>query len=114
MMVLDADNGRIIAQLPIGKGVDGAIFDDHAGWAVCSNSDGTLTVVKEYSPGKFEVIDTINTQRGAKTLAFDNRTGHLFTVTAQLGEIPPATTDNPKPKPSIVPGTFTLLEYGKK
>ncbi|MDO6432851.1 YncE family protein [Flavitalea sp. BT771] len=114
MMVLDADNGRIVAQLPIGKGVDGAIFDDHTGWAVCSNSDGTLTVVKEYGPGKFGVIDTINTQRGAKTLAFDNRTGHLFTVTAQLGETPPPTADNPKPKPAIVPGTFTLLEYGKK
>ncbi|OQP63965.1 hypothetical protein A3860_21315 [Niastella vici] len=60
------------------------------------------------------MVDTIVTARGAKTLAFDSRTEHLYTVTAQLGDTPPPTTANPKPRPSIIPGTFMLLEYGKK
>ena len=114
MIVLDSDNGKVIAELPIGKGVDGAIFDDNSKLAICSNGDGTLTVVKEFSSNRFEVIDAIQTERGAKTLAFDGKTKHLFTITAQFGETPAATTENPKPRPSILPGTFMLLEYGKK
>lgn len=114
MVVIDADNGKVIARIPIGKMVDGAIFDDHSKLVVCSNGDGTLTVVKELAPDKFEVVDTIVTARGAKTLAFDSKTEHLYTVTAQLGDTPAPTAANPKPRPSIVPGTFMLLEYGKK
>ncbi len=49
MMVLDASDGKILAKLPIGKGVDGAIFEDSSKLAVCSNGDGTFTVVKEFS-----------------------------------------------------------------
>ncbi|GAC1592252.1 MAG: hypothetical protein NVS3B8_05950 [Chitinophagaceae bacterium] len=114
MIVLDADNGKVIAQLPIGKGVDGAIFDDISRVAICSNGDGTMTVVKESSKYKFEVIDTIKTEKGARTLALDSKTKHLFTVTAQFGETPASTPENPTPRPSILPGTFMLLEYGKK
>jgi len=114
MIVLDAKTGEVLAQLPIGKGVDGVIFDDQSKLAICSNGDGTLTVVKEFSMNKFEVIDTIQTARGAKTLTFDNKTNRIFTVTAQLGETPAPTSENPKPKPYIVPGTFMVLEYGKK
>lgn len=114
LIVADADNGKLIAQLPIGKGVDGVIFDNHSALAICSNGDGSLTVVKEFSPNKFEVIDNITTQRGARTLAFDRRTKHLFTVTAQFGETPAPTEKNPNPRPSILPGTFTLLEYAIK
>jgi hypothetical protein len=94
--------------------VDGAIFDDHAKLIVCSNGDGTFTIVKEFSSEKFEVIDTIVTARGAKTLAFDKQTEHLYTVTAQFGDTPAPTAENPKPRPTIIPGTFMLLEYGKK
>lgn len=114
MMVIDADNGKVIARLPIGKIVDGAIFDDRSKLVVCSNGDGTLTIVKELSADKFEVLDTIVTARGAKTLAFDTKTQHLYTVTAQLGDTPAPTAENPKPRPAIIPGTFMLLEYGKK
>jgi len=71
-------------------------------------------VVKEFSMNTFEVIDTIKTERGAKTLTFDTKSKKVFTVTAQLGETPAATPENPKPKPFIIPGTFMVLEYGIK
>jgi DNA-binding beta-propeller fold protein YncE len=114
MMVMDADNGNVIARLPIGKMTDGAIFNDQSKFVACSNGEGTITIVKELAPDKFEVVDTIVTARGAKTLAFDRKTEHLYTVTAQLGDTPAPTVENPKPRPAIIPGTFMLLEYGKK
>lgn len=114
MMVVDAANGKLIAQLPIGRGVDGAVFDDKTKIAVCSNGDGTMTVVKELAPEKYIVFDTIKTEGGARTMAIDRKTGHLFTVTAQYGETPAPTVANPRPRPAILPNTFMLLEYGKK
>lgn len=114
MMVLDADNGKIIAQLPIGKGVDGAGFDEVSKLIYSSNGDGTLTVIKEISRDKFVVLDTIKTEPGARTMTFDSKSKHIFTATPQFGETPAATADNPKPRPAILPGTFMLLEYGKK
>jgi len=53
------------------------------------------------------------TAKGARTIAIDPRTHHLFTCTADYGPTPPATTENPRPRPSIVPGTFRVLEYGQ-
>ncbi len=114
MMILDADNGKIVAQLPIGKGVDGAGFDDVSKLIYSSNGDGTLTVIKEVSRDKFEVLDNIQTEQGARTMTFDSKTKHVFTTTPQFGATPAATTENPRPRPAILPGTFMLLEYGKK
>lgn len=114
MMVVDAASGKIIAQLPIGRGVDGAIFDDRAKLAICSNGDGTMTVVKEIAHKKYIIFDTIKTEAGARTMAVDKRTGHLFTVTAKFGETPAPTAANPRPRPAILSNTFMLLEYGIK
>lgn len=114
MMVLDADNGKIVAHLPIGKGVDGAGFDDKSKLIFSSNGDGTMTIIKEISADKFLVIDTVKTELGARTMTFDSKTRHIFTATPKFGETPAATPDNPKPRPAILPGTFMLLEYGRK
>ncbi|MGA2741356.1 MAG: hypothetical protein ABSG65_28450, partial [Bryobacteraceae bacterium] len=55
MVILNADDGKIITTLPIGTGVDGAGFNPHTMEAFTSQGDGTLTVVKENSPSSFEV-----------------------------------------------------------
>ncbi|HQS53212.1 MAG TPA: hypothetical protein PLN99_15065, partial [Daejeonella sp.] len=110
MMILDADNGKIVAQLPIGKGVDGAGFDEVSKLVFSSNGDGTMTVIKELSADKFVVIDTIKTEAGARTMTFDRKTKHVFTTTPQFGATPAATPENPRPRPAILPGTFMLLE----
>ena len=114
MIILDADNGKVVAQLPIGKGVDGAGFDEVSKLVFSSNGDGTMTVIKELSADKFVVIDNIKTEAGARTMTFDSKTKHIFTATPQFGDTPAPTPENPKPRPAILPGTFMLLEYGMK
>ncbi|HEY8938029.1 MAG TPA: YncE family protein [Cyclobacteriaceae bacterium] len=112
MMILDSDNGKIIAQVPIGKHVDGAAFDPATGLIFTSNGEGSITVIKEISANEFKVIETIKTEAGARTITLDSKTHHIFVSSAQYGETPAATSENPHPRPSVVPGTFMVLEYG--
>ena len=113
MPVVDADSGKIIASLPIGGGVDATAFDDQAGLAFASCGEGVLTVVREESPGKFSVAETVNTQRGGRTMALDAKTHKVFTVTAQFGPPPASTAAQPHPRPSILPDSFVVLVLGR-
>ena len=101
-----------IGQLPFGKGVDGVIFDPAKKLIITSNGEGILTVIKENSSTDFSVVETVKTEAGARTMSFDSKTHHVFLSTAKYGEAPPATVENPKPRRSIVHGTFMILEYG--
>jgi hypothetical protein len=89
--------------------VDGTRYDPATRLAFSSNGgDGTLTVVREVTPAKFEVIDTVQTQKGARTMVLDPQTHNVYLVTADFGPpTPPAT------RPSIMPGTVRLLVYEK-
>ena len=78
-----------------------------------SNGSGTFTVIHEDTPDKYIVLGSVPTARGARTIALDPRTHHLFTCTADYGSTPAPTTDNPRPRPGIVPGTLRVLEFGK-
>jgi hypothetical protein len=113
MAVMDADNGRIVATPPIGRGVDANRFDPETGLAFSSNGDGTLTVVHEDSPEKFSVVENVQTQRGARTMEIDPKTHRVFLVTAEFGPPPASTAGQPRPRPSMVPGSFTLLVFEK-
>ncbi len=110
----DSQTGQQIAVLPIGAGVDGAVFDPSTNNVVTSNGGaGTFTVIHQDSPTKCSGVATVPTGRGARTLAISPRSHHLFTCTADYGPTPPATPEQPHPRPSIVPGTFRVLEYGQ-
>jgi len=114
LVVTDSKTGKQIAVLPIGTGVDGAVFDPSTGNIVTSNGGaGTFTVIHQDSPTRYSVVANMPTAKGARTIAIDPRTHHLFTCTADYGPTPPATTENPRPRPSIVPGTFRVLEFGQ-
>jgi DNA-binding beta-propeller fold protein YncE len=111
MAVSDADTGRVITTVPIGEGVDGNAFDAASGLAFSSNgADGTLTVVRENDPNHYTVVENVATQRGARTIALDERTHHIYLPTAQFGPPPAPTPERPNPRPSIVPGTFEIVE----
>jgi DNA-binding beta-propeller fold protein YncE len=112
MIVVNTENGQIVTTVPIGKGVDGVIFDPTTQLIISSNGEGSLSVIKEVSANEFKVIQTVKTERGARTIAFDPKTHHVFVSTAQYGETPAATTENPNPRPPVIPGTFMVLEYG--
>lgn len=113
MAISDADEGRMLTTVPIGQGVDANAFDPTLGLAFSSNgADGTLTVVRETSPSQFDVLDTVATQRGARTMALDERSHHIYLATAQFGPPPAPTAERPRPRPSIVPDSFEVLEVG--
>ena len=114
MIILNSDNGQIVAQVPIGKRVDGVVFDPSTKLAYSSNGEGSISIVQEVSANEFKLVETVKTEVGARTIAFDPKTHHVFVSTAQYGETPAATTENPRPRPKVVPGTFMILELGKK
>ena len=110
LMVLDADNGRVVSVLPIGLQVDGAAFDEARQLIFSSNGEGTLTVIHEDAPDRYTVLENAATQRGARTLALDEATGSVYLPTAEFGPPPAPTADRPHPRPSVVPGSFVVLE----
>jgi DNA-binding beta-propeller fold protein YncE len=109
MTVLDVKSGKVVATVPIGEGVDGNGLDPDTGLIFSANGEGTLTVARESSPGKFEVVETVPTQRGARTMTIDPKTHDVYLPTAQFGPAPAPTPDNPRPRPSIVKDSFVIL-----
>lgn len=112
MIVLDADSGRVVAALPIGDGPDSAAFDPATALAYSSNGEGTLTVVHEDDPEHFRVIANLPTRRSARTMALDRTKHRLYLPAAELGPTPAATPEHPHPRPSIMPGTFSVWVVG--
>jgi hypothetical protein len=102
--------GKVVASLPVGAGVDGAGFDPGTQNAFTSNGEGSLTVVHEDAPDKYTVVETVPTQRGARTMAVNPLTHRIYTVTADFGPTPAPTADRPRPRPPMIPGTFVVLE----
>jgi YVTN family beta-propeller protein len=109
MIILDSASGKIVSEAAIGADPDSAAFDPASGIAYSSNKDGTLTLVKESDPDHFSVLQNVVTQKGAKTMAYDADKHRAFLVTAAFGETPPATKEQPKPKPAILPDSFVVL-----
>jgi YVTN family beta-propeller protein len=113
MVVMSADDGKVLATEPIGQGVDATRFDPGTGYAFASNgASGTLTVVHEDSPTKFHVVEDVPTEMGARTMALDPKTHDVFLVTAKIERI-----QNPAPHTRpfrLTPGTFHVLVFGMK
>jgi DNA-binding beta-propeller fold protein YncE len=103
MIVMSTDDGHVLAELPIGKGNDACGFDPGTGEAFASCGDGTLTVIKQTSPGKFEA-STVQTKAGARTMALDPATHTLYLPTAEYQSPPPATG-----RPIMKPDTFMIV-----
>lgn len=100
MVVVDADNGKILASLAIGDGCDATAFDTDRGLAFASAGDGTITVIKEDGADKFSVVQTVTTQKSARTMTVDEKTHQLFTVAANVG---------PRPERKMEPDSFVVL-----
>jgi DNA-binding beta-propeller fold protein YncE len=109
MAVVDAQTGKVVATPTIGDGPDAARFDAKHQLAFSSNGEGTLTVVHEDSPDQYSVVQILTTKKGARTMDLDEATGKIYVVTADFGPRPPATADQPHPRPSLVPGSLVVL-----
>lgn len=114
MTMLDTETGKVITTTPICSGTDGAAFDDTAQLAFASCGDGTTTIAKEETPDKLAVVQTLKTERGARTMAIDPKTHRIYLPTAQLQPAPAPSPGATPARPTIVPNTFKLLVYGPK
>lgn len=116
MAVVNADTGKVVTTLPIGPGVDATGFDPGTELAFSSNGgeDGSLTVVHEDSPDKYSVVQNLTTQRGARTMTLDTKTHTVYTVTAEFNPPAAPTAEQPRPRPTMVPNSFTLLVLSKQ
>ena len=110
MAVTDSVSGKQVARVVIGSGPDAAAFDSQLGLVFSSNGmDGTLTVIHEESADEYRVLATVTTQVSARTMALDPATHRIYLAAAKLGATPPATTEQPHPRPSIAPDSFSIL-----
>jgi YVTN family beta-propeller protein len=110
MAVTDSVSGKSIAQVVIGRGSDGAVFDPELGLVFSSNGiDGTLTVIHQDSPDEYRVIATVTTQVSARTMALDPATHKIYLAAAQFGPPPAATDEQPRPRATVVGDSFVIL-----
>ncbi|MDR3706634.1 MAG: YncE family protein [Paludibacteraceae bacterium] len=103
MVISDAKNGKTLSTLPIGEKPDGAAFDNKLKNAYSSNGDGTLTIIKESAKGKLAVIENFSTQKGARTIAVNQLTHHIYLPTADY-------ETNTGDKRKLVSGSFVVLD----
>ena len=109
LSILEAEGGKPAGTVPIGAGCDAVAFDPGTGLVFASNGDGTLTVVKETSPGAYATVETVATKKGARTMALDPSTHRIYLPAAQYGPAPAATAEVPRPRPPMLPGSFEVL-----
>jgi hypothetical protein len=112
MAMLDAKTGKVVTTVPIGAGVDACVFDDVTQLAFAACSDGTTTIAKEETPQKLTVVQTLKTERGARTMALDPQTHRIYLATAQFQPAPSPSPGASPARPIIVPNTLKLLVYG--
>jgi len=103
MIVMSTENGRVLNDLSIGSGVDATSVRGSEAFASCG--DGTLAVISQSSDGKYEVAQSVQTARGAKTMGIDGTTGKIYLPTMDFEDAKPGASGRPKAKP----GTFKIL-----
>ena len=126
MVILNAEDGKIITSLPLAGGSDGAVFNPATMEAYSSHGNGTMTIVKENSPTSFAVEQDLQTMAGAKTLTLDTKTNHILTMAAEYGPPPPPPATPPAggatpqgrggrgpARGPMLPHSFSILEVGK-
>jgi DNA-binding beta-propeller fold protein YncE len=107
MVMMDSASGKVLANVPIGQGVDSNAFDPATQLAFSSNGEGNVTIAHEDAPDSFTVVQTLETERGARTMTLDPQTHKIY--------LPSAKFEAPQPgqrRPNIVPDSFKVLVYG--
>ena len=120
-VILSAKNGKILERLPLAGSSDGAAFNPGTMEAFSTQGNGTMTIVKEKSPTSFEVEQDLKTwpSNGARTVAFDSKTGYLFAMASEVGPPPPPPAEGPPAagrgagRGAAIPGSFTIIMVGK-
>ncbi|HEY5042260.1 MAG TPA: hypothetical protein VIK53_09675 [Verrucomicrobiae bacterium] len=96
-VVVNADDGKVLATLPIGNGTDGGGFNPATMEAWSSQRDGTLTIIKESSPTSFAVEQTVQTKAGCKTSSLDTKNNRIVLICTERAPQMAAPTPAPAP-----------------
>ena len=112
MVMMDSTNGKVVATVPIDPGVDATAFDPGTQLAFASCGAGTVTIAKEETPDKLTVVQTLTTERGARTMTLDPKTHNINLATARFEEQPEPAPGAPRQRPKVIPGSFKILVYG--
>ena len=113
LVIMNADNGKIIQSFDISAGVDSAVYESDTGLVFCSTREGMIHIFHEDTPDKFSIVETVKTELGAKTMALDPKTHNLYLSTSDFGATPAPTPEHPHPRPAAIRGTFRLLIFGR-
>jgi len=111
LVVVNYDTGKVVATVPIGEGVDAAVFDPQTLLVMTSNGEGTITVIHQDTPDKYHVVQTVKTRKKSRTFTLDEKTHRLFVPAATFGPAPAPTPEQPRPRPAITPGGFSVLVF---
>ncbi|WP_213083891.1 YncE family protein [Chryseobacterium lactis] len=108
LVILDANTGKLIKKLPIGDHCDGVVFDAKSNTIYTSNGEGNISVIHQDNARQYAQLPNIETKKGARTIALDSSTHHLYLPTADFS----ATEKDSRGRARILPGTFQVLAVG--
>lgn len=114
LAVVNTEGGKVVATVPICSRVDATAFDPGASLVFNSCGDGNLTIVRQNSPDSYSVADTLKTQNGSKTMALNTETHELYIPAAEFTAAAAPSGGQPQPRRTVVPGTFSILVFGKQ
>ena len=113
MVVMNADDGKVIQSFPISGGADAEVYDEKTGLIFVSTREGWVHIFHKDLPDHYSEVGKVKTELGAKTMAYDPKTDRMFLDTADFGKVPEPTNERPHPRPMAVSGTFRLLVYAQ-
>jgi YVTN family beta-propeller protein len=113
VVMMDADNGKVIQSFPISGGVDAVVFEPATGLVFVSTREGKIHIFHEDSPDKLSEVETVKTEYGAKTMQLDPKTHNLILTTSDFDPPGPPTDKQPNPLPRAKPGNFRVLVFGR-
>src|SRR5437660_11013482 len=110
--MVDSTDGKVGAAVPIGQGGDAHAFDPGPQYAYSSCGDGTVTIAHGDTPERLTVVQTLKTERGARTMTLDPRTHKIYLASARFEPTPEPAPGERRQRPKMVPGSFKILVYG--
>ena len=113
VIMMDADNGKVLSSYPITAGVDANAYDPGTGLLFVATREGMMHIYHEDSPDKLSEVEAVKTEYGAKTLQIDTKTHKVFLTTSDFNPPAAPTEKQPHPLPTAKPGNFRVLVYGK-
>jgi hypothetical protein len=113
LVMMDADNGKVLQSFPITAGVDSNVFEPSTGLLFVSTREGMIHIYHEDSPDKLSEVETVKTEYGAKTMQLDPKTHKLFLSTSDFDPPAAPTEKEPHPLPRAKQGNFRVLVYGR-